>query len=194
MTGEIIICTAPGKYKFSDYTANQLLNEKDVFTMDDCLSSYISGSNHLSEFAMSNIWTNVADYFVGRPIVLNGNSTDVFFSLDNILFKRILYSSNLPKETYFLSTYRYALNYIEGSGCNNDSYESTVENIANVIIYHEWYSHIMCRYGNHNYMHHMAYLNEILSPFWKDTTFKYQMFTLNNYLGLLNYEIRHLHK
>lgn len=48
MAGEIIICTAPGKYKFSDYTANQLLNEKDVFTMDDCLSNGISDPNRIT--------------------------------------------------------------------------------------------------------------------------------------------------
>lgn len=34
--------------------------------------------------------------------------------------------------------------FIQGNGLNYLHYESTVENIVNSIIYHEWYSHLIC--------------------------------------------------
>lgn len=54
---------------------------------------------------------------------------------------------------------------------------NTVENIANSIIYHEWFGHLMLGYGSHIRNHYKVYEFQMQSPLWEATTFKYKLFT-----------------
>lgn len=78
---------------------------------------------------------------------------------------------------------------MHGDGSYVDYYESTVENIANSIIYHEWLGHLMLGYGSHIGNHHKVYEFQIQSPLWEATTFKYKLFTLNTYFKCVYNEI-----
>ena len=56
----------------------------------------------------------------------------------------------------------------------NRSYESTVENLAATIVYHEYYGHLIQGYGNLTGDHYKAYLNSKNCPFYNGTTQNYK--------------------
>lgn len=69
---------------------------------------------------------------------------------------------------------------IYGTGNFTKYYEATVENIASVLLVHEWYSHAIKYNGNAWKSHRLAYKNVInFKQLWDKTTDKYKGFIMD---------------
>lgn len=119
---------------------------------------------------MSNIWTDVVGHFEGEPITICGVNKGLSFNFNLIYNKKIGY-----KPTFYDAA-AWETNILSGEiyGTGKYPYESTVENIACSIIYHEWYGHLMNFYNDST--HYKAYLSQMFSPLWSRTTELYKHF------------------
>ena len=139
--------------------------------------------------AHSSIWTNILLHFVGTYIF------DEKFDMSRIDGGVVKYRENETKTTLWGTTFlgpdKSILNPagIYGTGNFTKYYEATIENIASVLIVHEWYSHAIKYNGNAWKSHRLAYKNVInFKQLWDKTTDKYKGFVLYHLLHYTNTE------
>jgi RHS repeat-associated protein len=106
------------------------------------------------------------------------------FSLDRITLSGVVYDSKYSQKSslkvsagsHFATLTKDAGGYQAGQilMSANRSYESTVENLAATIVYHEYYGHLIQRFGDLTGTHYKAYLNSKNCPYYNGTTQKYK--------------------
>ena len=181
-TGGIYIYDGKAKIDFSKLYEYEL-----TLGLIDELKLY--RDSDLSFMAHSSIWTNILLHFVGTYIF------DEKFDMSRIDGGVVKYRENETKTTLWGTTFlgpdKSILNPagIYGTGNFTKYYEATIENIASVLIVHEWYSHAIKYNGNAWKSHRLAYKNVInFKQLWDKTTDKYKGFVLYHLLHYTNTE------
>ncbi len=172
-TGQIYIYDGSEKIDFSKLYEYEL-------TLDQIngLSSY--NEANLSTTAHAAIWNHVISNFEGTYIF------DEKFNMSRIDGGVVKYREYENEATLwgatFLAPDKSILNPagIYGTGNFTKYYEATVENIASVLLVHEWYSHAIKYNGNAWKSHRLAYKNVInFKQLWDKTTDKYKGFIMD---------------
>ncbi len=172
-TGGIYIYSGSEKIDFSKLYEYEL-------TLDQIngLSSY--NEANLSTTAHAAIWNHVISNFEGTYIF------DEKFNMSRIDGGVVKYREYENEATLwgatFLAPDKSILNPagIYGTGNFTKYYEATVENIASVLLVHEWYSHAIKYNGNAWKSHRLAYKNVInFKQLWDKTTDKYKGFIMD---------------
>ena len=173
-TGQVLIYTGSTDFDVSKYSSDQIINLDDniTLTMDE-----LQSSNPLEGEALSAIWTNIVSHYEGEMIF------DERFSIKTLEGEKIQYEPLDHEHQVNFSTYPYHTKptKIVGNGTNYTSYESTVENLAGSLLYHEWYGHGRKFYSNRTRTHHKAYEAVMNSPLWEKTTERFKLAILKKY-------------
>ncbi len=145
---------------------------------------------------------NIINSFLGQLSIQPGfqeYNLETFgqaFSLDRITLSGVVYDSKYSQNpdlkvsdgSHFATLMKDAGGYQAGQilMSANRNYESTVENLAATIVYHEYYGHLIRGFGNVTNTHFLAYLFSKDCPYYNGTTESYKEYLitkLNHYIG-----------
>ncbi len=170
--GKVIIYSGDRK-NFSSMRASDLLaiGSNTTETVSDYDKASCEGA--LTNEAKSRILTNIVSHFEGLRV------NNQPFSLADLEGGKIWIGTGVDAQ---LGNYNFVTTTTENlhrgrieASPNIQNYEMTVENIASVIIYHEWYGHIKQKYSENYNNHSSAYKSVMESGFlWYNTTPKFQ--------------------
>lgn len=168
-TGTVLI------YDGNDAIQWNELSESEVYERySQNISSFdwARDNNLIASKEMVKIWNHVLSFFEGQNVCGHTFSMSSLYN-GGVGFKH----SN--SQTWTTHTPIEGKIVITGSGFQPD-YETSVENIAASLLYHEWYSHGIRLYDD-PYNHSQAFLNVIQSPLWRTTTYSYKYYNYDMY-------------
>ncbi len=185
-SGEIIIssqnninyCKAVNEVKELDELSAEALLDCSAQSFD-----YLCKNKRISTDAQQKIFTHVASN-LETTIVENE-----IFSMSSIGGEILYYENKKGLNANFASDINNSRIY---GGYHYDLYEMTVENIQCTIVYHEWYGHIIMKWGKKGDSlnkseggdHYLCYEAVINSPLFPYTTSRYQEFNRKSYDAL----------
>lgn len=182
-TGEVLVMRDgyAGEIDVNKMTSEELQEKFYAFTLDD-QQHYC---DPLSGDALSNIWTNILSHFEGTEI--DGE----VFSMNRLVGGKVYYMKQNPSEKFAFKTFhkKGVTPTMYGSGYNYLDFESTVENLAITMLYHEWYGHGIMDYGDATKDHNKAYgLHSKNYPLWLKSTIKFKLDTISKELQYIYLE------
>lgn len=129
-------------------------------------------TNMIDDRGMVKVWNHILSRFEGLGVM--GQT----FRMSSLVGEGLSYEKRYDF-TWFTKGHGYGNIEIYGTGYQPE-YETTVENIAASLLYHEWYSHGIRLYDD-PYNHSQAFLNVIQSPLWRTTTYSYKYYNYDMY-------------
>ena len=177
-TGEPIISTRDALKKCTDFYGVSDISELSAADVLDGFGETFDNrerKGELSPQAQENIFTDIVSKMEGTSV--EGNT----FSMRDIGGK-IHYYPKSPQNLGNIGTN--AKKHTIYANHQYNWYETTVENFQASVVYHEWYGHIIKRWGNGNQgytlsqggTHYKCYQAVKDSPIYNKTTIKYQKF------------------
>ena len=138
--------------------------------------------------AKSKMYTHIVSQLEGY--LIRGARTA--FSINYLKGKKVSYkkTTELSLDGAFISNKKNnsitstESNLIPLEASSGSFYEATVENIQASVVIHEWYGHLLRKWGNANGTHHYCYSAIINDPLFSKTTENYQRFVHNMYKKL----------
>ena len=185
-TGSIIIYD--GTKPFEGMTADQLFES----TRDDTEKAedytYSNYRKTMTKNAKSKMYTHIVSQLEGY--LIRGARTA--FSINYLKGKKVSYkkTTELSLDGAYISNKKNnsitatESNLIPLEASSGSFYEATVENIQASVVIHEWYGHLLRKWGNANGTHHYCYSAIINDPLFSKTTENYQRFVHNMYKKL----------
>ena len=169
-TGMVLIYSGNSTIPWNDYSEDDVYRNfyENLSSFDWAVSQEI-----LKGREMERIWNHVLSFFEGQNVC--GHT----FSMSSLYNGGVGFKHSNNSQTWTTHTPIEGKIVITGSGFQPD-YETSVENIAASLLYHEWYSHGIRLYDD-PYNHSQAFLNVIQSPLWRTTTYSYKYYNYDMY-------------
>ena len=149
-----------------DFVYNNLYEHVSSF-------DFIVQTNMINDRGMVKVWNHILSRFEGLGVM--GQT----FRMSSLVGEGLSYEKRYDF-TWFTKGHGYGNIEIYGTGYQPE-YETTVENLAASVLYHEWYSHGIKTFDDSLHNHSGAYSNVMNSPCWDKTTVRYKEFIQNTY-------------